>query len=280
MANVAMMTTGYFYADGGAMFGAIPKSAWNRRYPSDEDNGCVLSMRSLLITTSCGRKIIVDTGAGFKHLKQLAYYRFFGLKDLCEELKKRHVSPDEITDVVLTHLHFDHCGYCTYGEMGEWKLTFPNATHWVSQRQWENYCRPNALEEESFFAEDMGPVEQQGKLRLLHADEQLTDEVHLSIFDGHTPGQIVPYIQTAGETVVFAGDVIPLIASVSPTWISAYDIEPLRSYESKVHLLEQAVKEKQRLVYCHDAYSSSSLVQKTESGLFLPVRSSIVKHFL
>ena len=111
--DIQIIDTGYFYADGGAMFGAIPKTAWSRRYPSNETNGCVLAMRSLLVSNVPEKVILIDNGAGTKHLRQLSYYNFFDLVDLGEELHKRGISPGLVTDVVLTHLHFDHCGYST-----------------------------------------------------------------------------------------------------------------------------------------------------------------------
>lgn len=277
MATIDMIDTGYFYADGGAMFGAIPKTAWHRKYPSDENNGCILAMRSLLITTANQRRILIDTGAGFKHLRSLSYYRFFGLHNLEDELSTRNLRPDDITDVILTHLHFDHCGFCTQEENGKVRMTFPKARHWVSLRQWHNLLHPNALEKESYFKKDMQAVEESGQLQLLSEDLILTPDVTLRLFDGHTAGQIVPYIRTASETVVFAGDVIPLFASISPEWISAYDIMPLTSYEGKCRLLEQAVREQQRIVFCHDAYTASTRIKKTESGLYLPIRESIQK---
>lgn len=277
MAKIEIITTGYFHADGGAMFGAIPKSAWSRKYPSDALNSCVLAMKSLLITTSSGKKIVVDTGCGNKHLKHLSYYRFFGLKELGVILKQTGTLPEEITDVILTHLHFDHCGYCTLEQDGVISMAFPNAQHWVSRQQWNDFCHPNALEKESFFEKDMQLIAENGKLSLLETDWQLSPDVFLALYDGHTPGQIVPYIETDNGSVIFAGDVIPLIAHLSPSWISAYDTEPLHSYNEKMRLMETAVKKSGRIIYCHDAYTSSSKVKKTDNGLFFPVRESIIK---
>ena len=139
--DIQIINTGYFYADGGAMFGAIPKTAWSRRYPSDETNGCVLAMRSLLVSNVPEKVILIDNGAGTKHLRQLSYYNFFDLVDLGEELHKRGISPGLVTDVVLTHLHFDHCGYSTLKneETGEIYPAFPNAIYWVSRKQWDNF---------------------------------------------------------------------------------------------------------------------------------------------
>lgn len=272
--KIEIIDTGYFYADGGAMFGAIPKTAWSRKYPSDEMNGCVLAMRSLLVQTA-DRCLLIDTGAGYKHLKSLSYYRFFGLKDLKEELRLRHISPDEITDVILTHLHFDHCGYCTLEEKNKLQLAFPNATYWVSEKQWHAFRRPHPLEKGSFFSEDMDLVEQSGKLCLVTDPQVLCPNISLLLADGHTSGQIVPLIQGGEESILFAGDVIPLLASVSLEWISAYDVYPIASYDEKVHLLELAVQGNYRMIFCHDAYAVSSKVKKTSGGLYLPDRDSI-----
>lgn len=262
--DIQVIDTGYFYADGGAMFGAIPKTAWSRRYPSNEANGCVLSMRSLLISTDDGKVILIDNGAGDKHLRQLSYYNFFDLVDLGAELQKRDISPEQVTDVVLTHLHFDHCGYSTLRneDTGEIVPAFPNATHWVSRKQWENFLHPNALEKDSYFLENMKTIEDNGLLRLIDTDTELCQGIDLRLFDGHTPGQIAPYIQTSGQTFVFAGDVIPLAASVSPEWISAYDTFPVTSYQEKVRMLEEAAREGHAIIYCHDAYTKCSTVKK------------------
>lgn len=262
--DIQIIDTGYFYADGGAMFGAIPKTAWSRRYPSNETNGCILAMRSLLISNAPGKVVLIDNGAGTKHLKQLSYYNFFDLVDLGAELQKRGISPEQVTDVVLTHLHFDHCGYSTLRneDTGEIVPAFPNATHWVSRKQWENFLHPNALEKDSYFLENMKTIEDNGLLHLIDTDTELCQGIDLRLFDGHTPGQIAPYIQTSGQTFVFAGDVIPLAASVSPEWISAYDTFPITSYQEKVRMLEEAAREGHAIIYCHDAYTKCSTVKK------------------
>lgn len=276
MEKVTIFDTGYFYADGGAMFGAIPKTAWNRKYLSDAQNGCILAMRSMLVKIG-KRYILIDAGAGNKHLKALSYYRFFGLKDIQEELQMLGIKPETITDVVLTHLHFDHCGGCTYrDDNNQLQLTFPNAIHWVSKPQWTNFHEPHPLERNSFFLEDMKPIENAGMLKLIDHTQLIYPYLTLRLADGHTPGQIVPYVETDTETLVFAGDVIPLFASLSPEWISAYDLSPTISYDEKTKLLKEAVFHHHRIVYCHDAYTLSSRVKQTTNGLFLPERESIV----
>ncbi len=265
--EIDLIDTGCFYADGGAMFGAIPKTAWSRRYPSNEKNGCILTMRSLLISKYPEKIILVDNGAGNKHLDQLSYYNFFNLVDLEEELRKKGITPEQVTDVILTHLHFDHCGYSTRKEekTGELYPSFPNATHWVSRKQWENFQHPNPLEKDSYFMENMQAIADKGLLRLIDTDTKLCPDIELRIFDGHSPGQLVPYITTSEQTFVFAGDVIPLVASVSPEWISAYDTYPVTSYQEKVRMLEEAAREGQVLIYCHDAYTKCSTVKKVNN---------------
>ena len=262
--KILTIDTGYFYADGGAMFGAIPKTSWSRRYPSNAQNGCVLAMRSLLIEAD-GRIILVDNGAGYKHLKALSYYQFFDPQDLHEALRKRGIEPTDVTDMVFTHLHFDHCGYTTLQDpqSDTLRLAFPNANHWVSRRQWENFRHPHPLEQGSYFPEDMELVETSGRLRLVEEEEMaLTPHVRFRLFDGHTPGQIALYCDLPERTYLFAGDVIPLAAHLSLAWISAYDDAPLRSYEAKERMLAEAVAHKQAIIYCHDAHTCCSTVKR------------------
>ena len=262
--EIKIIDTGFFHADGGAMFGAIPKTAWSRRYPSDALNGCILAMRTLLVRTDDGHLILVDNGAGNKHLKLLSYYRFFQLIDLHEALRSLQIKPEDITDMVFTHLHFDHCGYTTLKSENceAFQLAFPKAKHWVSRKQWENFVHPNALEKDSYFMENMQAAEEAQLLHLIDSETALCDSVQLRLFDGHTPGQIAPYITTPEQTFVFAGDVIPLAASVSPEWISAYDTHPLLSYQEKMRMLTEAVQEKQAIIFYHDAYTTCATVKR------------------
>lgn len=262
--KIESIESGYFFVDGGAMFGAVPKNTWNRKYPVDNNNRCVLTMRCLLVCLDNGRIILIDNGPGNKHLRLLSYYDFFEMKDIGNELFKRGILLDQVTDLVLTHLHFDHCGYTTVSnqDTGVFSLTFPNATCWVGKQQWENFCNPSPLDQSSYFAENMFPVKEAGRLRLIDQDTELCQEIDLRLYNGHTPGQIVPYIKTEATTYVFAGDVIPLAASVSPGWISAYDLFPVTSYYEKVRMLEEAVIKNQTIIYCHDAYISCSKIKK------------------
>jgi glyoxylase-like metal-dependent hydrolase (beta-lactamase superfamily II) len=253
-----ILTTGFFHADGGAMFGAIPKRAWRRKYPSAADNTCVLAMNCLLVWNP-EKVIVLDTGVGSKDLGALSYYRFYELQEIAGLIRTQGFEPEQVTDVVLSHLHFDHCGGCTYRDASHsLQITFPNARHWVSRRQWENYMHPNVLEKASFRPDDLLPVLQSG---LLHRIDDFPVEpapgFRLDVYEGHSAGQLVSFFQTKEGTGVFAGDVIPTRAHLSDDWISAYDTHPLDSLAAKIRLKKELAKTPAQLFFYHDAYYSS-----------------------
>lgn len=273
---VHLINTGCFHADGGAMFGATPQSAWKRRYPCDEQNRCILAMNVGLIITDNQRIILIDNGVGNKQLEQLksTTYQFFDLVDLSEAINQFGITPEQVTDIVLTHLHFDHCGYTTKRENGQIIPTFPNATCWVSQAQWENSLKPNALEMDSYFPENILAIEQAGKLKLINKDCDLCEHITLHLYNGHTDGQIITYVQTENLTFVFAGDVIPIAAQISPMWISAYDIYPLTSYHEKIRLLKDVTENNCAVIYYHDAYTPCTTIKRVNN--FFKVDKKIV----
>lgn len=246
---------GTFHCDGGAIFGVVPKKVWQKRYPCNIDNFCKMTMRCLLIDTD-EKVIIVDTGTGTKQLEYLQYYHFKDIIDFETELNKLGYRCSDVTDVVHTHLHFDHCGSstCYNADHSELSLTFPNADYWVGKKQWENFKNPNIREGDSFFPENMLLVEKARKLRLIDYNHLLTPEIELRLFHGHTVGQIVPYIHTERRTFVYVGDVIPLAASIPIAWISAYDTYPIKSMEEKELLLSEVAEKNQLLIFEHDAF--------------------------
>lgn len=262
--SLHLINVGCFYADGGAMFGATPQSAWRRRYPCDEKNRCVLAMHVGLVITDGGRIVLIDNGIGDKQLGQLSgtTYQFFDLIDLGEAIGRYGVMPEQVTDIVLTHLHFDHCGSTTYYKDGQVIPRFPNATCWVSQAQWENATHPNPLEADAYYPENMEAVKQTGKLKLINEDCKLCEDISLYLYGGHTAGQLVPYVQTDALMVVFAGDVIPIAAQISPQWISAYDVYPLTSYHEKIRLLNDVAENGYAVVHYHDADTPCTTVKK------------------
>ena len=274
--SLHLINTGCFYADGGAMFGTTPQSAWTRRYPCDEQNRCVLAMHVGLVITDNGHVVLIDNGVGDKQLTQLSSttYHFFDLIDLGEAISQYGVTPEQVTDIVLTHLHFDHCGGTTCYEDGHVIPRFPNATCWVSRSQWENAIHPNPLEADAYFSENMEAVKQAGKLKLISEDCKLCEEISLYLYDGHTVGQLVPYVQTDTLMAVFAGDVIPIAAQISPKWISAYDVYPLTSYHEKMRLLNDAAEKGYAVVHYHDAYTPCTTIKKI--GNFFKIDQKII----
>lgn len=252
---------GTFHVDGGAAFGVVPKKVWQKRYPCDKDNYCTLHMRCLLVDTG-DRRILIDAGTGDKQLKYLAYYGFKGVIDFESELGNSGYQCSDITDVIFTHLHFDHCGGATrFGADGKSvELVFPNATHWVSQTQWDNFMHPNVRESDSYFAENMIPISTAGKLKLVTENQLVCPELEIRIFNGHTVGQLVSYIHLGSKTLVYVGDVIPLAANVPLSWISSYDVFPLTAMEEKKVLLDEAADKEQILFFEHDAYTECCTV--------------------
>ena len=255
--------SGSFLADGGAMFGVVPKRVWQKRYLCNDDNFCTLMMRCLVIKTD-EKLIVIDTGTGVKQLEYLKYYHFKDIADFDTELKKLGYSAAEVTDVIHTHLHFDHCGSSTRFNEDKSEIipTFPNAAYWVGKAQWENFLNPNVREGDSYFAENMIPVEKAGRLKLVEKDMYICPEVEVRLFNGHTAGQLVPYIHFGAKTVVFTGDVIPFQAALPIAWVSAYDTFPITSMEEKERMLSEAAEKQQILFFEHDAYNECCTVQR------------------
>lgn len=255
--------TGTFQVDGGAAFGVVPKRVWQKRYPCNDDNFIRLAMRCLLVKTD-NKLILIDSGTGDKQLEYLKYYDFEGVINFETELNKLGFTCSDITDVVYTHLHFDHCGGSTRynSDKSVVELTFPNAIHWIGEAQWNNFLNPNVREGDSYFPENILPIKEAGKLSLVSENQWLCPEVELRLFNGHTVGQIVTYIHTAEKTYVYVGDVIPLAASLPVAWISAYDTYPITAMEEKKALLDEAVAKSQILFFEHDAYTECCTVKE------------------
>ena len=255
--------TGTFQVDGGAAFGVVPKRVWQKRYPCNDDNFVRLAMRCLLIETG-NKLILIDSGTGDKQLEYLKYYDFVGVISFEAELNKLGFSCSQITDVVYTHLHFDHCGGSTRynSDKTAIELTFQNATHWVGESQWKNFLNPNIREGDSYFPENIQPIHEAGKLKLVSENQWLCADVELRLFNGHTVGQLVSYIHSDEKTYVYVGDVIPLAACLPVAWISAYDTYPITAMEEKKALLDEAAEKKQILFFEHDAYTECCTVKE------------------
>jgi len=260
--------TGNLMMDGGATFGVIPKVMWQKQYPADEDNYCNVTMRSLLVDTG-DRVVLIDTGIGNKQSEKFySYYHLNGDATLLGSLKETGYSPEEITDVILTHLHFDHDGgHVIKDNDGTLKLLFPNAIHWTTESQWQNYLDPNIREGAIYFPENMMPVKEAGKLNIIEEEDEYIPGIEFRIFNGHTPGMIVPVIKYKNSKVIYSADLIPLAANVPLPWVSAYDLHPLTSIEEKEKLLTEAYENGYILFFEHDLYTECCSLKMTDKGI-------------
>jgi glyoxylase-like metal-dependent hydrolase (beta-lactamase superfamily II) len=266
--EIYKIETGNLMIDGGAMFGVVPKSLWEEKYPANEKNLCNLSMRSLLIVTE-GRKILIDTGVGNKQdEKFFGYYYLNGNHSLKGSLKQTGSTPDDITDVILTHLHFDHCGGAVeYNENNELKPAFKNARYWISSQQWEWANNPNHREKASFLKENFIPIKESGQLEIIDSDFELVPGIELRLYDGHTEGQIIPFIRYNNKTIVYVADLIPTSAHIPLSWICGFDTKPLVSLEEKKEFLEKALEKGYTLFFEHDINVECCSLKMTEKGI-------------
>jgi len=259
---VQILHTGYFKLDGGAMFGVVPQSMWSALNPPDAHNLCTWALRCWLVRDG-DRIIVVDCGMGSK---QDARFRSrYGVSDeldLSLAVQNAGVSPDQVTDVVLTHLHFDHCGGAT--RLGPDGITpevvFRNATYWVGAKQlaWA-YPRPNAREKASFLRENIEPLMKSGQLQEVAPGQNAAGLPCLHV-DGHTEGMMLPMVSYQGRTLLFCADLLPSTAHLPLPWVMAYDVRPLQTLREKEEILEKALQENWLLFFEHDpVYAVSSL---------------------
>jgi glyoxylase-like metal-dependent hydrolase (beta-lactamase superfamily II) len=258
-----------FKVDGGAMFGVVPKALWSRVYKPDENNLIVLTLRSLIIETD-GHVILVDTGWGDKQDEK--FFRHVYLHNgegLLEGLNSRGYKPSDITDVVLTHLHADHCGGGVLrSKTGKgYKLTFPDAIYHVSRTQWEWAVKNNPREEDAFLEENMLPIMQSGRISLVDEECELFKGFSVRIYYGHTPGLMIPLITYKDKTLVYTGDLIPTVAHIPLIWNMSYDIESLKTIDEKSKMLEEALQNNYILVFQHDESVECCTVEITPKGI-------------
>ena len=258
-----------FRTDGGAMFGVVPKVLWSRVYASDENNLIVLTLRSLIVETD-GHVILVDNGWGDKQDEKFFRHVYLhGGEGLIEGLKKRGYAPEDITDVVLTHLHADHCGggVKKLPDGNGYELTFPNALYHVSRTQWEWAVKNNLREADSFLEENILPIKESGHLTLVERDGELFPGFSLRICHGHTPGLMIPLIKYNNRTLVYTGDLIPTVAHLPLIWNMSYDIESLKTIEEKDRLLKEALDGNYILIFQHDEKYECCTLEMTAKGI-------------
>lgn len=268
--------TGNFKLDGGAMFGVVPKTLWTRTNPADNNNMIDIAARSLLIEEG-NRLILIDTGLGNKQSEKFfGHYHLWGDRSLDASLKKVGFHRDDITDVFMTHLHFDHCGGSVQWNKDRtgYEPAFKNATFWTNQEHWEWAIHPNAREKASFLKENLLPMEESGQLKFVdRSGKDFVNESELGFgilfVDGHTEKQMLPHIDYQGKTLVFAADLIPTVGHIPLPYVMGYDTRPLLTLKEKALFLEDVITKDYVLFFEHDAHNELCTLQQTEKGVRL-----------
>ncbi len=271
-----VIDTGFFKLDGGAMFGVVPKLLWQRTNPADENNLCTWAMRCLLIEDG-NRLILIDNGIGNKQSEKFfSHYYLHGSATLENSLHKAGFSADDITDMFLTHLHFDHCGGGVRYEGDKLSLTFKNAKYWSNQAHWQWATVPNAREKASFLSENILPMQESGHLQFVPLDGTSPfSQFDIRTFDGHTDKQMLPLIKYKDKTIVFMADLLPSTGHIPLPYVMGYDTRPLLTLAEKELFLNEAAEKGYILFLEHDAVNQCCTVQKTEKGVRLAETFSI-----
>jgi glyoxylase-like metal-dependent hydrolase (beta-lactamase superfamily II) len=251
--QIFTIDAGNFLCDGGGIFGGVPKLLWERQIKADSRNLIKLAMRCLLVVEG-DRKVLIETGAGDK--LSWKFIENNGIENphlLIDSLHQSGFKPEDITDVLHTHLHWDHCGGGTkFNSKKEVVLTFPNATYHCAKSQWENALAPNPREGDAYFENDLIPVIESGHLHLIENEDELFPGFEIRIFNGHTPGMIVPLLEYHGMKIAYVNDLAPLAANIPLKWISAYDLYPVTSMKEKAAFLREAFEKNYLLYLEHD----------------------------
>lgn len=264
------VNSGHFKLDGGAMFGVVPKSIWNKLNPADENNMCSWAMRCLLVETG-DRLILVDNGMGDKQSEKFfSFYYLHGDDTLEKSLKKHGFGFDDITDVFLTHLHFDHCGGSVkYEDTAGTKLVpaFKNARYWSNKKHWDWAVRPNAREKASFLKENIMPIQESGQLNFIDKEGEWIPGFEVVVVNGHTESMMLPLISYKNTKVLYCADLMPSYAHIPLPYIMGYDVRPLETLKEKESLLPRAVKENWTLFFEHDPVNECCSLADTERGI-------------
>jgi len=255
------INTGFFKLDGGAMFGVVPKSMWSRLNVPDERNLCTWAMRCLLIEDG-KQLILIDCGLGNKQdAKFFSHYEPHGEDSLEKSLRAKGYDFSDVTDVVLSHLHFDHCGGAVKREGERLLPVFPNAVYWSNAAHWDWAVNPNPREKASFLKENILPLQESGQLRFAESgSRELHPEIALETVSGHTESMFVPHISYKGKTLVYMADLMPSVAHVPVNYVMAYDTRPLLTMEEKGRFLKKALEEKYVLFFEHDALNECAVL--------------------
>ncbi|MEO5998032.1 MAG: MBL fold metallo-hydrolase [Chitinophagaceae bacterium] len=267
--NLYSINAGYFKLDGGAMFGVVPKTIWNKLNAADENNLCSWAMRCLLIEDG-NRLILVDSGMGDKQdAKFFGHYYLHGEDNLDRSLAKHGFQRDDITDVFLTHLHFDHCGGCISRQGKQLIPAFKNAVFWSNEDHWKWATEPNDRERASFLKENILPIRESGKLKTIPTKEGFSfgDNITIRFAFGHTEAMMLPQVTYKGKQIIFMADLLPSIGHIPIPYVMAYDTRPLESMKEKKKFLTDAVAGDYILYFEHDPVNECCTLQVTEKGI-------------
>jgi len=258
--------TGFFKLDGGAMFGVVPKSIWQKLNPADENNMCSWAMRCLLIKDG-KRLILVDNGIGNKQdAKFFSYYYLHGDATLDSSLAAHGFHRDDITDVFLTHLHFDHCGGSITREGDRLVPAFKNAVYWSNEAHWKWATQPNEREKASFLKENILPIQESGQLQFIQ-NAAFTENISIRFVNGHTDAMMLPQIRYKGRTLVFMADLLPSTGHLPVPYVMAYDMFPLTTLQEKKSFLQEALEQQYILFFEHDPKTECCTLQQTDRGI-------------
>lgn len=262
--------TGRFALDGGAMFGVVPRPLWEKTNPPDDRNRIAMAARALLLVGD-GRRILIDTGNGDKFDPKFgSIYKMEGGREaLAASLAMQRLTPADITDVILTHLHFDHAGGATSREGERVVPTFPNATYYVQRQHWEAALRPTERDRASFLPSDFMPLHEAGVLKFIEGEKEILPGIQARIVNGHTTALQCPLISDGRTSLLYCADLIPLASHLHLPWIMAYDLRPLVTLEEKRKTLDTAADERWIMFFEHDPALKAGTVQRTEKGYTL-----------
>jgi len=268
--EIIPIETGRFALDGGAMFGVVPKNLWQRTNPADEQNRIELALRCLLLKGK-DKNILIDTGIGEKlNEKFEKIYKVDNSQTSLEKtLADNGINNEDITDVIISHLHFDHTGGTTKNKNGKTELTFPNATHHVQAEQWDWANSPAEKDKASFITENFLLMEQQGKLNILKGPGKIEEGVEVLVMYGHTPGMQLIKISDMNNTILYCADLFPTASHIPVPWVMAYDNNPITTIEEKKKLLPTIVNENWILFFEHDPFRAAGTIQLTDKGYSL-----------
>ncbi|SFV29755.1 MBL fold metallo-hydrolase [Thermoflavifilum thermophilum] len=261
--------TGNFKLDGGAMFGVVPKVLWNSLNPADANNRCTWAMRCLLVEDG-DRLILIDNGMGNKQdAKFFSHYEPHGEHSLESSLQQHGFHWNDITDVFLTHLHFDHCGGSIIRQGDRLVPAFPSATYWSTEAHWTWATQPNEREKASFLKENILPIQESGQLKMVPEEKDYPFSAHVRVrfAHGHTRAMMIPFIEYKGKTLVFCADLLPSVAHIPLPYIMAYDVFPLTTLEEKKSFLQEALEKEYILFFEHDPQIECCTVKMTEKGI-------------